>query len=598
MYIRTMRRKNKDGSVAEYVQLAHNYRDPEVGYAKPKILFNFGRREHLDEDALRRLVRSINRFLGPEDELASKVAEQSGGRMRFVESRPMGAAWLLRGLWDRLGIGAELVRVAETKDVRDVHGVAGCIWAMVANRALEPLSKHATPAWLDGDAFVPEVPEGVYDEQLYRAMDFLLEAGDELQKRVFFATADLLNLDVDLLLYDTTSSYFEMEDDDLERSERAARWAAHDGGDGPEPTQPRPQVVNEKPLRCYGYSRDKRPDVAQVVIGLAVTREGIPVRCWVWPGNTNDADTVAKVKGDLAGWRLNRVVWAVDRGMISEDNLRQLRRGGADYIAGEKMRAGKGDVDDALSRPGRFKKVRGNLEVKEVVVGEGDGAKRYVVVRNPAQVARDREKRALLLERLETEIARLNENRPKNEQGRQAHTKAVCVLKAHRAMGKYVRELKSGALRIDRAKVHSEEKLDGKYLLVTSDQHLSSEDVALGYKQLTEVEDAWRMLKSELDLRPMHHRKADRIRAHVLLCWLALLLVRVAEVNTGEPWWQVRQEMDRLHRGVFQGPDGQFVQRTELTRKQRQLLKAVSVPHPQRFEAITPATRAIPDDAS
>jgi len=593
MYLRVSKRKNKDGSVVEYVSLAHNYHDSEVGYSKPNVLFNFGRRENIDEAGLRRLVSSINRFLGPEDELAGQVQAQSGGRMRFVESRPMGAAWLLSGLWDGLGIGDELTRLAEDKGVRDAEGVAGRILAMVANRALEPLSKHATPAWLDGDAFVPDVPEGMYDEQLYRAMDFLLEAGDELQQRVFFATADLLNLEVDLLLYDTTSSYFEMEDDDIERGERAERWATHDDGDAPAPTQPRPQVVNDPPLRLKGYSRDKRPDVAQVVIGLAVTREGIPVRCWVWPGNTNDAETVATVKADLAGWRLNRVVWAVDRGMVSEANLRQLRRGGADYIAGEKMRAGKSDVEEALSRPGRFKKVKDNVEVKEIVVGEGDGAKRYVLVRNPAQVARDREKRRLLLERLEAEVDRLNGTRPTDEEGRKEHTKAVCRLKAHRSMGKYVRELKSGDLRINRAKVRAEERLDGKYLLITSDGDLPTADVALGYKQLAEVEAAWRSLKTELDLRPMHHRKAERIHAHVLLCWLALLLVRVVEVRCGEKWWRVRQEMDRLHRGVFEGPDGRFVQRTELTQKQHQLLKAVGVSAPPRFEAIEPATTGL-----
>ncbi len=106
IYIRTCRRKNKNGSVAEYVQLAHSYRDPEVGYSKPNILYNFGRREHIDEDGLRRFVDSINRFLGPEDELKGQLAGQSAGEINFVESRPMGAAWLLSGLWDQLGIGA------------------------------------------------------------------------------------------------------------------------------------------------------------------------------------------------------------------------------------------------------------------------------------------------------------------------------------------------------------------------------------------------------------------------------------------------------------------------------------------------------------
>jgi hypothetical protein len=407
MYLRTTSRKNKDGSTVQYVQLAHNYRDPESGRPKPDIIYNFGRREEIDEDGLRRLVRSINRFLGPTDELKSEVEAATSEEMRFVESRPMGSAWLLRGLWDRLEIGSELSKLATARGVTDPARATSCIFAMVANRALEPLSKHATPPWLEGDVFVPDAPEKVYDEQLCRAMDFLVGADEELQRAVFFSTADLLNLEVDLLLYDTTSSYFEMEDDDEERAEREKRWEAFDKGEGPEPTAPRPQVVNDPPVRLPGYSRDRRPDLAQVVIGLAVTRQGIPVRCWVWPGNTNDAETVKEVKESLAGWRLNRVVWAVDRGMTSEENLRELRRGGAHYIAGERMRAGKKVVEEALARPGRYQKVRDNLEVKEVLVGEGEARRRYVVVRNPAQVARDREQRQLILKRIEEVISRL-----------------------------------------------------------------------------------------------------------------------------------------------------------------------------------------------
>ena len=324
-----------------------------------------------------------------------------------------------------------------------------------------------------------------------------------------------------------------------------------------------------------------------------MTRQGIPVRCWVWPGNTNDAETVAEVKASLAGWRLNRVVWAVDRGMVSEDNLLELRRGGAHYIAGEKIRAGKREVEEALARPGRFKQVRDNLEVKEVVVGEGEARKRYVVVRNPKQVERDREQREQKLARLAAEIERLNHGRARGEQGRQAHTKAVCALKTHPTLGRFVRELKSGELRIDRQKVKAEERLDGKYLVITSDDSLSTEDVALSYKQLAEVEAAWRSLKTDLDLRPMNHRKADRIHAHVLLCWLALLLVRVTEVTCGEKWWRVRQEMNRLHRGVFESPAGRFVQLTRPTNLQKRYLKALQVPEPPRFEKIEATQRQI-----
>jgi hypothetical protein len=387
---------------------------------------------------------------------------------------------------------------------------------------------------------------------------------------------------VDLLLYDTTSSYFEMEFDDVERADRRDRWNAFDRGEGPQPTRPYPQVVNEPPLRMQGHTKDHRPDRSQVVIGMAVTRDGIPVRCWVFPGNTNDATTIATVKASLAGWKLHRVVWAVDRGMVSEENLRELQKGGAHYVAGKKMRAGEASVEQALSRPGRFKKVKNNLEVKDVVVGDGERRKRYVVIRNPAQVARDREDRALKLERLEQALAALP------GEGEE-HTKAVCKLVAHPTLGRYLKKDRRGRVAIDSAKVKSEERLDGKYLVLTSDDSLSAEDVALSYKQLAEVERAWRSLKSDLDLRPMHHRKADRIKAHVLLCWLALLLIRVIETRCGRTWPIVRQEMNRLHRGVFECPSGTFVQRTDLSPLQRQFLSAVEVAAPPRFEAISVA---------
>ena len=584
MYLRISTRTNKDGSKASYVQLAHNTRDPKTGTPKAEILFNFGRREDVDLEALRRLVGSITRFLGPEDELKAATSTVEGEPVRFLESRPMGAAWLLRGLWERLGIDRDLCAIAAHAGVKLPAWVEGAIFGMVANRALDPCSKHALPDWLEASVAAAGVPADTYDEALYRAMDLLLGAEDELQRAVFFSTADLFNLEVDLLLYDTTSTYVEMEDDDEERIERQQRWAAADAGLGVEPTRPRPQVVNDPPLRLFGHSKDQRPDRAQVVVGLAVTRHGIPVRCWTWPGNTNDATTVAEVKRSLAGWRLGRVVWAMDRGMVSAANLRELRRGGAHYVVGERLRSGQPVVEEALSRAGRFKPVRDNLEVKEIVVGQGEARVRYVLVRNPAQVARDREERERTLERIAAAIAALPD-------GGAEHTKAVCALLAHRTMGRYLKKDRRGRLVIDRAKVTSEERLDGKYLIVTSDDSLSPEDVAVSYKQLAEVERAWRTLKSELAIRPMQHRKAERIRAHVLLCWLALLLVRLIEVTCRQTWPRVRQEMDRLHRGVFATASGRFVQRTELTALQHEYLKAMQVAPPPRFERIEATTR-------
>ena len=236
----------------------------------------------VDVEALRRLVRAITRFLGPEDELGAKADSGSGEPVRFVSSRPMGSAWLLRCLWERLHIDLDLLGMLGARGVTDPFWVEGAIFGMVANRALDPCSTHALPEWLQTSVAAAGVPDNTYDEALVRAMDLLLGVQDEIQRTVFFAAADLFNLEVDLLLYDTTSTYFNMEDDDEERAEREQRWRAAEAGLGPAPTRVRPQVVNEPPLRLAGHSKDHRPERAQVVVGLVVTREGIPVRCWTW----------------------------------------------------------------------------------------------------------------------------------------------------------------------------------------------------------------------------------------------------------------------------------------------------------------------------
>ena len=256
------------------------------------------------------------------------------------------------------------------------------------------------------------------------------------------------------------------------------------------------------------------------------------------------------------GWKLNRVVWVVDRGMAGEKQRVQFQRGGGHVIVGERLRTAEKAVQEALARPGRFRRVRENLEVKEVVVEEGSLKRRFVVVRNANQAERDREIREAQLKRLEIEIDRLNKRRRRRNTGQQAHTKAVCALKAHWTMGRYVRELKSGKLRIDRSAVRAEEKLDGKYLLSTTDPSLSAEDIALGYKQLLEVERAFRTLKHNLELRPMYHRLPERIRAHVLLCWLALLLVRVIETETGRTWDRIRDELEQIRQVDLRSKDG------------------------------------------
>ena len=168
------------------------------------------------------------------------------------------------------------------------------------------------------------------------------------------------------------------------------------------------------------------------------------------------------------------------------------------------------------------------------------------------------------------------------------HTRTECALRDHVTLGRWLRQTSSGRLVIDRARIAAEAKLDGKYLLSTSDPHLTPAQVALGYKNLLEAERGFRDMKSTLMLRPVFHRLEPRIRAHVLICWLALLLVRVAENNTDTTWDRISREMDRLAAVTLTGPAGTVVQATEPTDLQRAFLGACNVPVPPRITALTP----------
>ena len=563
--MRTTTRRRKGGETVRYLALAHNERN-ERGVPVARVIHNLGREDLLDRDALVRLVRSIQRFLGGEDGLRAGAPHG----FDFVRAPESGGPHVVGELWAQLGIGRAIARVAGGG--RGRSGVERAIFTMVCQRCLEPASKLEATHWVGRDVVIDGV-DGVSDDQLYRAMDFLLECAERVQESVFFSVAHLLNLEVDVVFFDTTSTYFEIDVED----------PSDDDDDGPD--------AGDGPLRRLGHSKDHRPDLPQVVIGLAVTREGIPVRCWVWPGNTNDQSVVAEVKRDLTGWRLGRAIYVVDSGFSGQDNLRHLRSAGGHYIAGMKLRSGMPQTEQALSRPGRYRTVRDNLRVKEVRVGDGDAAERFVVCHNPAEAERDRARREQRIRRIETELARLKtqRERSKTKAERDAHQRGECALRDHKTLSRYLRQTKTGRLMLDRDKIAAEDRLDGKYLLTTSDASLSAEDVALGYKQLLEAERSFRDLKGTLALRPVFHRKDERIQAHVLICFLALVIIRVAETRTDDTWRTLRANLGTIRQGHFRSRDGEFTQTTELTARQRELHTTIGVPEPPCFGRVTPA---------
>ena len=205
MYIRQITRKNKDGSKVTYVQLAHNERDPEKSCAVAKILYNFGRIDELDVDQLKRLTRSISRFLSPEDALETKAALELGANnLKFKSCRSYGGIYLLAALWQQLQL--EKILTKDLQQSKFQVPVSKAIFAMVANRCLAPSSKLAITEWIERDVHIPGL-EAVDVQVLYRAMDYLLERQEELEKEIFWSVSTLLNLEVDLLFFDTTSTY-------------------------------------------------------------------------------------------------------------------------------------------------------------------------------------------------------------------------------------------------------------------------------------------------------------------------------------------------------------------------------------------------------
>ena len=550
MYLRRTERRTKDGS-ASYLQLAHNEWDPVAKHSKVRVLYNFGREDQLDREAIVRLIGSLQRALEPDQALATAAAPG----LRFLESRPMGGAWALDGLWQKLAIDRTLQRLLQGR--RLDPRAERVIFAMVANRALCPLSKLACSKWVCERAWIAGLSE-LDDDSCYRCMDWLLEVQDELAEAAYFATADLLNLEVDLLFFDTTSTYFERDEEDQDAVDEAGN-------------------VVHPAFRVRGHSKDHRDDLPQVVIAMAVTRSGIPIRVWCWPGNTSDQELIRQAKDDLRAWKLARVVWVADRGFQSEENRRYLQRAGGHYILGEKLRGNDKEANPALARQGRYHTVAGNLRVKEVIIDDGTMRDRFVICHNPDEAMRDQAVREQLLSRIEQAIANTDQLSAAERQKRYGQ------LSAKRGYKRFIRTTKTGLLRIDRAAVKTEEHLDGKFLLRSSDPTLSVEDIALGYKQLLQIERGWRDMKTTLDLRPVHHHKEDRIRAHVLLCWLALLLIRIAENQTGDTWRNLRDELQRMHLGTFTGPAGTSHQRTELTARHRDILRALGVTQPPLF---------------
>ena len=425
--------------------------------------------------------------------------------------------------------------------------------AMVANRLCEPESKLGVwDRWLS-KVYLPSC-DSLKLEQMYEAMDLLYDHRQLIEKNIFFHTADLFNLKVDLIFYDTTTASFSIdyEDEDFDES---------DGG-----------------LRKFGKSKENTWS-PQVVVALAVTREGLPVRCWVFPGNTADSTTVEKVRSDLRGWSLGRALFVADAGINSEDNRQELARACGKYLLATRMASVSEIKRDVLSKRGRYTVIKDNLQAKEVIIGDGEMRKRYILCFNPKEAERQQIHRAKVVEILEKELAR--------HPNKKASAQWAIDLLASQRYKRYLTITKSNNIRIDRAKVREAQKYDGKWVLETNDDTISMQDAASGYKGLMVIERCFRSLKrTQIKMTPMFHWVPRRIETHVRICVLALLIERVAEIACRQPWSQIRRQLQTLQVTEFFSLKHRFFLRNELTPEMSQMLKTLDIPAPKSILSV------------
>ncbi len=557
MFLRESRQRRASGAVVTYLQLVESVWNAERGRSETRVVYNCGRADDATvRERLRTLARGILRRVAPEEMV------ENHPDWRLVNAWPYGDLYALEHLWRRIGFDTWLPELVGASPHRRLPFERAC-FAMVANRALAPASKlYCFEQWLQEDVRLAGA-EVLELQHLYRAMDLFEAHREAIEERLFFRIADLFACDVDVIFYDTTTLHCEIDQEDAGGAEEAVVRGSREAGGKAYPA-----------LRQRGKAKNKRDDLPQVVVGLAMTRDGLPVRSWVFRGDTVDVETVAQVKRDLRGWNLTRCVFVGDAGMVSAQNLKALAAGGGKYIVCMPLRKGTEVVEDVLRRPGRFREVTPTLHVKEVFAAvDGERRRRYVVCFNPEEAKRQRAHRTTLLAELEEMLGRLR-------QGTGAeHSKAVCALRASERYGKYLRQAR-GRLVLDRERIQWAERIDGKFVVHTNDDTLTPEDVALGYKQLMQVERAWRLLKSGMRIRPIFHWMPHRIAAHVSLTMIALLLERVAENACGASWRAIQDDLRQVKLAQLMTPSGEVWQVSEPRPEAANRLKQLQIPPP------------------
>ena len=517
----------------EYLQIVSNYR--ENNKVKQKVIATLGRLDKLQETGeIDGIITSLARFSSE----YTIVQNVRNGSVKAKWAKTWGPMLVFEKLWKAAGLD-EIIRqcVAGSKSRFDVERA---VFASVCHRLLKPGSDLGACRWLRN--MYTEGFDGLELQHLYRAMDVLADYQPKIEKALFNRNRDLFDYAVDLVFFDTTSTYFE--------------------GTGPEG------------LAAYGHSKDHRPDRKQMVIGVLMCRKGYPLSCQFWEGNTADAKTLGRVI-DLVKrrFRLKRVAVVADRGLMSVKNLVDLEHAGMDYIVGVPMRRYVDVKKEVVEAPGFYQARSPSFWFKEVLL---NGC-RYVLCYNEEQAVKDRLTRENIVQKLRDV---LKEQGPNNLVGNKGYRKFLTFQR--------------DTAKIDGAKIEQDARFDGKFVLLTSlpSKTLDTEEVAVSYKRLWQVERAHRDLKSLLEMRPVFHQRCHRIQGHIFCNFLAFYLKIVLQNKLREkglhlPWDEVLTDLDAFRAIHFQWDDREYLLRTEFQGCAYGVFQAAGVKPPPTLQAIS-----------
>jgi transposase len=472
--------------------------------------------------------RSEQRELFEEPDSSDETVRVQLRRIRLERGRRFGDVWLAWKLWQALRLGELCAEVLPEGREEVPWAVMAAV--LVVARLCEPSSElHIAEDWYRTTALEDLLglpSEKVNDDRLYRALDRLLPHKTEIERHLVKRLGELFSLDYDLLLYDVTSVYFE-------------------------------GLAEANPLAQRGYSRDHRPDCKQVCLALVVTREGMPLGYEVFAGNRTDVTTVEEIVEAMEGrYGVAQRVWVMDRGMTSAENIEWLQQTERRYLIGtpkSELKRWSRELADGRD----WQSVRDGVEAK--LCRGPEGHETFLLCRSADR--REKEKAMherfskrieLRLERLALRLERARQRLDRETVGRQI---GRLLAQNSRAAGRYqiqvlddatrdsgLRLLWSARSEWDEWARHSE----GTYILRTNVSDWTTEELWRTYIQLTEAEAAFRIQKSELSIRPVWHQKADRVQAHILVCFLAYVMWKTLEQ------WQRRAGLGNSPRTILE----------------------------------------------